>query len=271
MNAVFSYLDQWWTLEQRGECWYIGIASGPRAIIYQYRASGVIAHSLQSTLLLQLGKHKQEVPEKEAKREANAKTQTAEDDARKAREGREEQERRKTAEAEHQRLMELLTEKKSQTASEMWWWPEGVTVEISHMEYCKGSYQDEDEEPQFDYAGGWTASSSLDSQGRTRIEAHRAPYSTRVSSARVVQLMADVHRPVWQVSQVSSVDELPDALRQEVNISLEGVVLLRNHAYDTPLLTEIEESERYRHESWYSEKVGAHPLALGPPTGRSDP
>jgi hypothetical protein len=45
-----------------------------------------------------------------------------------------------------------------------------------------------------------------------------------------------------------------------VQVELEGVVLQREHTYETPLLTEIEERERCYHEHWYTEKMARIPL-----------
>ena len=126
------------------------------------------------------------------------------------------------AQAEHALLFDELEAKRAAAEKEMWRWPTGVTIEVYKLQYCQGSYSDEDsDEKAFDYNGGWAGVNFFDEKGCIRIETRTYYYGG--SFPRTIHLMqpiADRYHPVWDVCIFSSIEELPQQLQQEIKVTL---------------------------------------------------
>lgn len=259
VQAVFSYLDQNWVLAHDRGKWDITTRSH-RSDYPQTRAGSISSEYLQSMLLVEMGKYKQEYEEEQAHQKARKRY---EEEQRQYREKLEKEEaanesaRQSKRIQEHQRLTSLFDEIKAKAQREMWHWPEGKTIEIYYLEYCKGSYCDEDGDRYFDYDGGWTSASELDERGRIRIEPTKLYTWDDETDPRIIQLMPDVHKPVWKVFTVSSVEDLPGHLCQEVKASLPNAEMQRDHYGDDLRLAEVEGLAADR---WHVAVIGREPL-----------
>lgn len=258
--AFFPYENLHWYLSHSQGNWFISTTGKDTRSGYQKtQASGVNSADLQAHLLFVMGKHHEEVEEERQKEEDYQARREQEKKERREMEAREEASRKARiteADQEHERLLALFKEAWAKAEREMWYWPEGTTIEIYQVEYAKGGYRDEEDgETRFEYGSGWTATDHLDGRGRIQLE----PTRSYPSSTRMIQLVMDIHRPIWTVHQYSSVEELPEILREKVTVSLPGVVKRYNHSLDgEPRLVEVE-SLGYDEEE-HEKTIGEVPL-----------
>jgi len=260
VSARFPYMKYDWHIERAGNgTWSIWTSQPGSISVYDMKVSSCEDRHLQTRLLVELGKYREYTKEQERKRQEAARSRESELTARRAYEEvatRKLNERIAVADAEDSRLRTIVTEAKAKAEREMWRWPEGVIVEVYHVQWCKGSHRDEDSEGQFDYDGGWTGTSHLDEHGRIRLEKVRSYGS---SDPRTVQLIPDVHKPVWTVHRYSAVEELPEVLQMPVEVKVEGVATRRDNDLDGK--TRLFETREVGYdEHWYSEEIGKAPL-----------
>ena len=263
ISALFNYGSYDWHLsyDQHQSTWNIYTTRPGSSSIWSHKKSGLTSAEIQTVLLVEIGKYREEIKQEEEKRATRLRWEEEQHQTRERIEATAEAEqitRIAAAEAEHERLLALLTAERAKVEREMFRWLEGVTIEVYHLEYCKGSYRDEEDEASFDYGSGWTSVAHLDEQCRIQIEPVNNLYG-RFSQPRVIQLMPDIHKPVWTVHHFSSVEELPDTLRHDVEVSLPNVVKRREPNLDGKYRL-VEDTVLDYDEHWYSKKIGEEPL-----------
>jgi len=263
VSACFTYGEYDWHIGRSLSHWTIFASQKGRDSAWSHKASGVTGPNLQATLFLYLAEYAQEQADRKAKEESrrfndehtNAIRRRQIEEAEAAN-----QAKKDALVAEHKRLSALVDDMVTRTRADLWRWPEGVTIEVYHMEYCKGSMRDEDGEASFDYAGGWTRTSDLDINDRVTLEESMRYASAQYpAGAKTVQLIPAIHHPVFTVHTFSSTEELPESLRQEVRVGPENVVMRSGIGTGfTSLLMEVERPDYDEH--WYTVPVGSVPL-----------
>ncbi len=259
-SLFFRYAEADWHLEQardplgKGRGWTIYTTSPGGTSQRETVAAEVSAGELPSRLLLALGKRLQQRQEAEAQRRAQQLQQALAQQE----EERERAERLAVAQAQHERLTALFEQASRKAVESLWRWPQGVSIEVYRLCYCTASLYQDSGETAFDYDSGWTAAACLDEHHRIRLEPTRVDArSGRLSPARVVQLLPQVHHPLWTVFRFARVEELPPELRESVTVSLPQVVRRSPPEDGQDRLAEIPDAvERY----WYRETIGEQPL-----------
>ena len=265
-SAYFSYLGENWHLTpDPGENWKIFTRLVEQEQSnYCYIGKGSYTGKwVQAQLLIFLAERKEE-QERAKARAAEWEQQRAEILRQQAEEEilrqQEDQVRIAEADQEHARLTPLVEQAIATARQGMWTWPTEIAIEVYFINYCRGSYQDEDGNGHFEYGNGWTASDQLESNGRITIEpAKDYPWSTSAREPQVIKLMLEVHHPVWTVHTFSSVEDLPGSLKEDITVSLPNVVT--RQLDEKQRLVEIPEGEkRYYQDDEWVETVGQQPL-----------
>lgn len=224
---------------------------------------------LQAALTLDMAMHREEhakalkeKQEYEQRMQEHAREQEAQGERQRKQEEREQQERAKrieAAQAEHERILAIIEEEKERTQQALWQWPEGITVEVYHLSYCTGSNWDE-EERGFDYASGWTAMDHLDENGRIQIGEEWEHYMERErGSARLITLIPQLHKPVFEVHRADSVESLPKSLRRPVLLRLPQYQCMEGEDYERRLV-EVQDPEKRSEYYAYKETLGEVPM-----------
>ena len=266
--AVFSYAGVEWHLcqewqRQPGE-WRWSIRAtrhGSCSSLYDL-STAASPQTLRTTLLLKLGERREQLlREEQEATERKRRQQQAEGEAHamQEREAQKRALRSVRAEQEHTSWKEQLDALKQVALEHLWQWPDGMRVSLYHVTYCAGIGRGEDDEPILEREGGWTRIDHLDEHGYLRLETTK-PYSwSKATEPRTVKLSPAIHLPIWERWTIGSVDELPSELREEVIVSLPGVVARRDEDLETGFrLTRVEQAYS---EDYYQECLGLVPLA----------
>ena len=268
--AVFSYagvawhLSQEWT-RQPGE-WRWAI----RATHHGYGSRSSLSdlsttaspQELETTLFLKLGERREQLLREEHEAaERQRRQQQAEEEARamQEREAQQRAARALRATQEHTYWKEHLDALKQEALQQLWRWPDGMRISLYQVSYCAGIGRGEDDEPVLERADGWTGTDQLDEHGYLRLEPTKPSSWSKTTEPRTIKLSPAIHLPIWERWTVRSVEELPSQLREEVMVSLPGVVARRDEELDVGFRLTRDEGA-YR-EDYYQECIGHVPLA----------
>ena len=268
--AVFSYARVEWRISQEwqrqpGE-WRWAIRAthhgyGSRSSLYDL-STAVSPQALRTTLFLKLGERREQLLREEHEAtERQRRQQQAEEEAQALQE-REAQKRalhRAQAVQEHRSWSEHLDALKQEAFQQLWRWPEELRISLYHVSYCTGLGRGEDDEPVLERAGGWTGTDQLDEHGYLRLEPIKSYSWSKATKPRTIKLSPSMHLPIWERWTVGSVDELPGELREEVIVSLPGVVARRDEELDASF--RLTRDEGAYSEDYYQECIGHIPLA----------
>ena len=113
--------------------------------------------------------------------------------------------------------------------------------------------------PSLPREGGWTGTGQLDEHGYLRLEPAKLYSWSKASEPRTIKLSPAIHLPIWERWTVGSVDELPGELREDVIVSLPGVVARRDEELDAGF--RLTRDEGAYSEDCYQKCIGRVPLA----------
>jgi hypothetical protein len=268
--AVFSYAGVEWHLSQEwqrqpGEWrWAIHPTQhgyGSRSSLYDL-STIASPQALRTTLFLKLGERREQLLREEHEAtERKRKQQQAEEEthAMQEREAQKRALRRAQAVQEHRSWSEQLDALKQGALQRLWRWPEELCISLYHVSYCAGIGRGEDDEPVLEHAGGWTGTDHLDEHGYLRLEPAKPSSWSKATAPRTIKLSPAIHLPIWERWTVGSVDELPSELREEVIVSLPGVVARRDEDLDAGF--RLTRDEQAYSEDYFQECIGRVPLA----------
>src|SRR5215469_3636353 len=268
--AVFSYAGVDWHLSQEwqrqpGEWrWAIRAtrrSNGSRSSLSDL-STAASPQALRATLFLKLGERREQLLREEHEAiERERRRQQAEEEAH-AMQEREAQKRAlriTQAGQEHCYWSEQLDALKQEALQQLWRWPDKIRISLYQVTYGAGIGRGEDDEPVLEHTGGWTGTDHLDEHGYLRLEPAKPSSWSKATEPRTIKLSPAMHLPIWEWWTVGSVDELPGELREEVIISLPGVVARRYEDLDAGFRFTRDE-QAYR-EDYYQECIGRVPLA----------
>lgn len=235
--GVFFYLERRYYLSLTRACaqgqeikWVI--ESNDTQSTHQRRnveKSGIPSVSLQGAILDILLDHRKWVT---SRQEAEARRHQEAIEYQRLREQQEAEEQQRLREkqahliAEDARLQLVVEQEKQRVLQSMWQWPLGFTITFYRVEWCKGSYVDDEGDPHFDYEDGYSLSYEpngysflhLEPMSPSRFGTNEPRYP-----ARTIRLISQVHKPTFQRIQCSSIHDVPQALRLNVEYSVPNV------------------------------------------------
>lgn len=129
----------------------------------------------------------------------------------------------------HERLSTIVDSRRRYALDHLWRWPEGYVLTYYHLRWCTGSYY-QDAEYQADYDSGYTLTDSLDSAHYIIVY---APYGGK---PRTLRLSPEIHKPIWERLTATSVADLPDGLKHDAELRIDGIeksfsVTVREHLF----------------------------------------
>jgi len=263
--AVFSYagvewhVSQEWTRQPGEWRWAIhATRHGSRSSLYDL-STVASPQELGTTLFLKLGERREQLlREEQEATERQRRQQQAEEEAQ-AMQEREVQKRalrRVQAVQEHRYWSAQLDALQHEALQQLWRWPDNMRISLYQVTYGAGIGRGEDEELVLERAGGWTGTDQLDVHGYLRLEPIKPSSWSKATEPRTIKLSPAIHLPIWERWTVGSVDELPSELREEVIVSLPGVVARRDEE-----LVRLTRDEQAYSEDNYQECIGRVPLA----------
>jgi len=268
--AVFSYAGVAWHLSQEwqrqpGEWrWAIRATQhgyGSRSSLYDL-STAASPQALRTTLFLKLGERREQLLREEHEAtERERRQQQAEEEAHAMQEREAQKRALRIAQAvrEHRYWIEQLAALKQEALQQLWRWPDKMRISLYQVSYCAGIGRGEDDEPVLEHAGGWIGTDHLDKHGYLRLEPAKPSSWSKATGPRTIKLSPAMHLPIWERWTVGSVDELPGELREEVIVSLPGVVARRDEDLDAGF--RLTRDEQAYSEDYYQECIGRVPLA----------
>lgn len=220
---------------------------------------------LQTILLLHFGQRRTQLLKEEqeaaqrAEQQLRDEQEAREASERQAREHTEQVEQANQEDAKWRTEMALL---KEQAQINLWRWPDGVEIFIYRINYVTAAVSEDSDEDNLhiETESGWTSVDHLDTDGYIRLEAVRNHSWGTICEGREVKLDTPIHRPIWERYRVRAVRQLPNALREEISVSIPHVVCRLDPTLDE--ISRLLRVEQYDYdESAYTESVGYVPLS----------
>ncbi|MBD2305638.1 hypothetical protein H6G17_08920 [Chroococcidiopsis sp. FACHB-1243] len=165
--------------------------------------------------------------------------------------------------AEDTQIRQRIAAELSEAKSQLWQWQEGATVTLYKWTWCKGAYERENDETEFDYEYLWSDRDSLDEDGYVTgyKSGKQDGYSYRACACCQVKLIADVHKPVIERVQYCSWEDLPSIFRTPIFHTFQGIQLYGD--YDWQVLELIAQAQE-EDEEWYRQNPAcSETIAIG--------
>lgn len=122
------------------------------------------------------------------------------------------------AERVHQEILAKIETVKTATLSSAWAWREGVTFNLYVLTYCTAAIRDDEGDNAIEYRSVYTATDVLDERGYITVYDN-----LRNFQSEMIRLTPAYHKPVWERLTVSSVDDLPHLLRDDLRFTVTGI------------------------------------------------
>ncbi|HZU03412.1 MAG TPA: hypothetical protein VFA10_27345 [Ktedonobacteraceae bacterium] len=267
-EAVFTYAGLDWHLSQEiatrqptDWSWVIRAAKVGSGWYQHELTTHAAPLTLRTTLLLKLGecleKARQEAQEAAAQEQRQIQAE-ADERAEDERKERERAARLEAADQEDARLRGEINALVEQAKSTMWRWPRGVTICIYRVSYNTAIGRGEEGESVVEQESGWTSTDHLDEAGYIRLEATKPSFWSAIRDACEIKLDPATHMPIWKRLTISSVNDLPSELCEEITVSMPHVVSRYSDLDEKCRLVQVEEYGYDEHA--YQEHVGLIPL-----------